>query len=356
MDDFRKFMYGVILAFVGVLAVWGSIVYISACGFSFNCQRGRPAVSGTPIPTLAAATLPAPDFSVGSPTFTRCRIAAVDLLGAWVSAGYADTIPFTFTDTDGKTCEANFNDDVLPLFVEGNLWYPGALACASCHQPDLTIASAQLDLSSYEGILMGSLRKSPDTKGEDILGGGNWEQSKLYEVLYVKKSEPLGRPPDLPAEGPVLFAGLEGQGSSGAMAEAGTPTPVAVAAGNEGDQIARPSNPGGPGEAVNLTGDASSGTQIFQTNCIPCHGPQGAQGVPNPGTEDGTVPVLNPIDATMVSSDYKTFASNIDLFIQHGSTPAGPNPSISMPAWGDQGALTQQQIADVIAYLISLNQ
>jgi mono/diheme cytochrome c family protein len=58
----------------------------------------------------------------------------------------------------------------------------------------------------------------------------------------------------------------------------------------------------------------------------------------------------------MASSDYETFAYNIDLFIQHGSTPAGPNPSVAMPAWGDSGVLTQQQIADVIAYIISLNQ
>jgi mono/diheme cytochrome c family protein len=78
--------------------------------------------------------------------------------------------------------------------------------------------------------------------------------------------------------------------------------------------------------------------------------------VPNPGTLDGFVPTLNPIDPALADSDKETFAYNLDLFIQHGSTPAGPNPSIAMPAWGDSNALTQQQIADVIAYLISLNQ
>jgi cytochrome c len=107
---------------------------------------------------------------------------------------------------------------------------------------------------------------------------------------------------------------------------------------------------------VNLTGDAESGAQIFQTNCVPCHGPEGTLGVPNPGTDDGSVPILNPIDPALVSSDQQTFANNLDLFIQHGSTPAGLSPSISMPAWGDSGVLTQQQIADLIAYLISLNQ
>jgi hypothetical protein len=51
----------------------------------------------------------------------------------------------------------------------------------------------------------------------------------------------------------------------------------------------------------------------------------------------------------------KVFAYNLDLFIQHGSTPAGDKPVLKMAAWGDSGTLTQQQIADVIAYIMSLN-
>ena len=202
MDDFRKFMYIALVAFVGLLVVWLGIVYISACGFTLTCPQGQPLVNRTPVPTLAVATLPEPNFSIS-------RVAA--------------------------------------------------------------------------------------------------------------------------------------------------PTTEVAPTGPGDEEIARPSNPGGPGDAMNLTGDATSGAQIFQTNCVPCHGPEGKQGVPNPGSDDGSVPPLNPIDPTMVSSDYKTFAYNIDLFVQHGSTPAGTNPAISMPAWGDQNALTQQQIADVIAYVISLN-
>jgi mono/diheme cytochrome c family protein len=104
-----------------------------------------------------------------------------------------------------------------------------------------------------------------------------------------------------------------------------------------------------------LTGDPTAGAQVFQSNCVACHGPQGKQGVTNPGSTDGSVPQLNPIDPTLVNTDFKTFAYNLDLFIQHGSTPEGSGPAISMPAWGDKGDLTQQQIADVIAYVISLN-
>jgi mono/diheme cytochrome c family protein len=49
------------------------------------------------------------------------------------------------------------------------------------------------------------------------------------------------------------------------------------------------------------------------------------------------------------------FARTLDLFIEHGSTPEGPNPKDVMAAWGDDGKLTPQQIADVIAYIVSLN-
>jgi mono/diheme cytochrome c family protein len=119
--------------------------------------------------------------------------------------------------------------------------------------------------------------------------------------------------------------------------------------------VARPSNAGGPGAAAALTGSTEAGVKIFAANCMPCHGAEGKGGVPNPGSTDGTVPPLNPIDSTMVSKDYKAFAYNVDLFLQNGSTPDGPHPAISMPAWGADKMLTQQQIADVIAYVVSLN-
>jgi len=128
-------------------------------------------------------------------------------------------------------------------------------------------------------------------------------------------------------------------------------TAVPVAA----EDIARPSNPGGPGPAATMTGDAKAGAQLFAMNCMPCHGDQGKGGVVNPGSDDGTVPPLNPIDPTIANKDTKTFAYNIDLFLQHGSTPDGKNPAIRMPAWGDDKMLSQKQIADLIAYVMSLN-
>ncbi|HZY41185.1 MAG TPA: c-type cytochrome, partial [Anaerolineae bacterium] len=119
--------------------------------------------------------------------------------------------------------------------------------------------------------------------------------------------------------------------------------------------IARPSNPGGPGAAIGLTGDVKVGEQIFVDDCQKCHGEQGVGNVANPGSTDGTIPPLNPLDETLIDNDLKVYATNLDLFVEHGSTAEGPSPKEKMPAWGDEQKLTPQQIADVIAYVIGLN-
>jgi mono/diheme cytochrome c family protein len=124
---------------------------------------------------------------------------------------------------------------------------------------------------------------------------------------------------------------------------------------DESSNIPRPSNLGGPGEAVNLIGDSATGAELFAANCVPCHGAEGVGGIANFGSTEGTVPALNPVDPRLKDPDYITFATNLDLFLEHGSTPAGTNPIFQMPPWGASGTFSQQQIADVIAYVISLN-
>jgi len=125
------------------------------------------------------------------------------------------------------------------------------------------------------------------------------------------------------------------------------------AAGEECTEIPKPDNAGAVGAAVGLTGDATAGATIFADKCAVCHGDQGKGGVANPGAEEPTVPELNPIDACMKNADAKTYATNIDLFIEWGTQLEGATKN--MPAFGQQAVLTQQQIADVIAYVISLN-
>lgn len=118
---------------------------------------------------------------------------------------------------------------------------------------------------------------------------------------------------------------------------------------------AKPSKPGGTGKALTLKGDPANGEKIFKAKCVLCHGEDGKGGIENDGSEDGTVPELNPIDETIYNSDAKVFAANLDLFIEHGSTPAGTGPTRIMLPFGDSTILKPQDIADVISYVISLN-
>jgi mono/diheme cytochrome c family protein len=45
----------------------------------------------------------------------------------------------------------------------------------------------------------------------------------------------------------------------------------------------------------------------------------------------------------------------MDKVIEHGALPEGDSPEKKMPAFGDEKMLTPQKIADVIAYVQSLN-
>ncbi len=336
---------GIIL--VALIIYFAGSLYLGGCSYHNNCEDGgRSQFTHTPISTLVPATLQENAVSFPySASIANCTVNAETLLSAWVSSGYPESLPFKFSDLNNVACEATFSD-VQSLFTEPNLWYPGALACTSCHNAALSDAnSARLDLSSYTGVVTGSRRSQGTLMGGDILGGGDWKQSKLYQVLFILHQMPYGIPSNgMPASGPTILAGLPVS-----VAEA-TPTEVPVA-----EEIARPDNSGGPGSAIDLTGDAQAGKQIFVDHCQMCHGEEGKDDVLNPGSDDGTVPPLNPIDSTLINSDYKIYAYNLDLFIENGSRPAGPNPARFMPPWGAQNALTQQEIADVIAYIISLN-
>ena len=118
---------------------------------------------------------------------------------------------------------------------------------------------------------------------------------------------------------------------------------------------AAPGPSGGLGRATAILGSAEHGSVLFQGACSSCHDPRGASHVPNPGSTDGTIPSLNPIDRDLFNQDPELFAEKIDVYIQHGSRPEGPRPQFSMLPFGDTNALTQEQIADIEAYILSLN-
>jgi hypothetical protein len=201
-------MYLTIVLFLATVLAWLGLIYVSACGLTLTCERSAPAVERTPIPTLLPATLPAANLNRQT-AFNKCQIAATDLVGAWVTAGYPEVEAFAFTDVNGAGCQATFAADVQPLFVNSNLWYAGALACSSCHNPALLTTNAGLDLTTYDGIVLGSQRPELSSTGNDILGDGAWESSVLYDWLYSQKHIPLARPPELAAAGPVIYAGTQ---------------------------------------------------------------------------------------------------------------------------------------------------
>ena len=343
--DFRSCMLYAVFGLPIFLLAFIAVLYFANCGFSADCsQASLPGIIHTPIPSLIPASLPDQGRLVQVNVKAECQGTARDLLATWVSAGFPQDQLFGFRDVNGNICNATFAD-VFPLFDQDNLWYEGALSCDACHNSDVTRAAAGLDLSSYAGITAGQKRSSSTAIGEDILGGGDWEKSILNQSLFIYQLMPFGRPAGaIPPDGPILRAGT--------LAVLPTVFPTE---GPPQEEVARPSNPGGPGEALNLTGDPAAGQKVFDDHCQACHGDAGTDNVVNPGSDDGTVPPLNPIDSTLVSDVYGTFAYNLDLFIQNGSNPPGFNPALTMPAWGSEGGLTQQQIADVIAYIISLN-
>lgn len=108
------------------------------------------------------------------------------------------------------------------------------------------------------------------------------------------------------------------------------------------------------GPAAGMFGSVSQGLTVYNASCAACHGSAGQPTLAYPGLAS----VQNPntsysMDSQLYDPNPALFARNIDCFIQHGSNPVGP-PS-PMPSFGDSGTLTQTQIANVEAYVMSLS-
>jgi hypothetical protein len=190
----RILVFTIILLLVGILLA--------------SCSGMEPVGQRTPVPTMPYAT-PAPPAGPGMladrTSKDYCLVYAVDAIQAWVKAQMPEKEPFEYTDALGRSCTATFAD-ISILFTQPNVWFPGALACTTCHGPDLPVSFAMMNLSDYQGILAGSRRASPDAKGNDILGGGQWDKSRLFQVFQTKWM-PLGRPATLGEKGPLVLIG-----------------------------------------------------------------------------------------------------------------------------------------------------
>jgi hypothetical protein len=209
-DDTRGLIYGTIVAFLVFILAWLGFIYLSACGFTVTCHQAAQLVERTPMPTLipVKGVQAQPQPAENAASFNKCKVSATDLIGAWVSAGHPETDPFPFTDLNGQSCEGTFAD-IQPLFVENSIWFAGSLGCTSCHNADLTDRSGGLDLSSYQGISLGTKRVAGSSSpGTDIFGDGDLNKSLFYQVLTKQGMTPQGHSPDVPPPSPViLYAG-----------------------------------------------------------------------------------------------------------------------------------------------------
>jgi len=208
-DDTRRLIYGTIVAFLLFIVFWLGIVYLSACSFTLTCIQANPLVERTSVPTLipVKGSQSQPQPAVNAAEFNKCKVAATDLIGAWILAQHPETDPFPFTDLNGQSCEGTFAD-IQPLFVENSMWFPGSLGCISCHNADLTDRSAGLDLTSFQAISLGTKRVAGSSSaGTDIFGGGDLDKSLLYQVLTKQGLTTQGHSPDVPPPSTILYAG-----------------------------------------------------------------------------------------------------------------------------------------------------
>jgi mono/diheme cytochrome c family protein len=95
-------------------------------------------------------------------------------------------------------------------------------------------------------------------------------------------------------------------------------------------------------------GDVVAGAALYQYyGCINCHGPNGLGGVPNPESEDKTIP---PLAGSDFRAEFNTDQKIVD-FIKTGSV-LGKAPIVSMPHWG--GIVPDPNLQALVAYLKTL--
>ena len=377
MDDVRKIIYGVLIGFVLMLVVWLSFLDLSGCGFAFNCAAAYPKIERTSIPTLIPATLPIPTRLLNAAAAVTSNTTASssgtssssDIARPSNAGGPGTAIGLKGDTNSGMQIFATNCQTCHNAEGKGGIPNPGSAdgTVPTLNPIDPTMKSTDYKTFATNLDLFLEHGSTPDGPGPTFSMPA-WGDKKALTpqqiadvISYVislnpgssaSAGSPTGTSTTKASATSTAKPGAAVTGTAAASKPGASQTQTGP---NAAAEIARPSNPGGPGAAIDLTGDAASGQQIFAANCQTCHSAEGKGGIANPGSSDGTVPALNPIDPTLKDPDLKTFATNLDLFIEHGSTPEGTNPTFSMPPWGDKKALNPQQIADVIAYLISLN-
>lgn len=104
---------------------------------------------------------------------------------------------------DGAKNDANFTNNVLPLFKNANSFGPDTPACISCHMSNQEPPSFhELNMSTHAGIMLGadSVAKGVD-KSTKVIIPGNLEKSFVWQHL-VEDRMPPGISPAEPRDHP----------------------------------------------------------------------------------------------------------------------------------------------------------
>ena len=237
------------------------------------------------------------------------------------------TSPTATAPAAGARASGNDQGETAPAAVREGATLFDSLGCAGCHRVDGSAGGFDL---SNEGAL-----------------GRSWEW------LATQIREPAGHLPGsvMPAHPQLaepqlaaLVAYLQSLRKAPAAAPPAQPAPGGAAQRSPQDAV---------GRAAEIVGSAIHGAILYTKQCAACHGEAGRSELAD--SRSGAVPPLVPISRALFSPDPGIFAVHLDRLLQHGAGAAAGHPGVEMPAFGDTDALTQQQIADIEAYVMSLN-
>jgi cbb3-type cytochrome c oxidase subunit III len=233
-------------------------------------------------------------------------LVAVAALIGWAAGHYT-----TKTKTVGATGTTGTSQQVDPKVAAGAHAFV-QFACAQCHGPD-----------GQGGV-------SPDVPALSSVGK-QLTVAQLSHIINHGLGESANpKKPYMPVWGAVISKRQVSQ--LVAYIRAGLPSV---------QDAAPPAVPRNQGPEV-------AGAALYvRDGCINCHGPNGLGGVPNPLSEDKTIP---PLSGTDFRKEFDTDKKITDV-IRSGSV-LGRAPIVSMPHWG--GILSDADLSALVAYLKTL--
>jgi mono/diheme cytochrome c family protein len=313
------------------------------------------------VPATAAASPTKPEaaasVSTNASAPARAAPASTNQVGA-SAASAASQVAGTATSTPSPATPASSQPNTTAPTAsvqEGSGLFVSA-GCAVCHKIDGKGGAAGLDLS-HEA----KLGRLPQWLITQITDPNKHNPSTIMPAHKNLTQPQLQGLADFilnPSPGQAaLSVGTASNGEKQPSPSAAQPAQEKQNTTNTGPSSAPPSADAqaAPVTVVKMIGDPKHGAVLFELDCAKCHGKAGEGNVPNPGSQAGMVSPLAPIARGLFSDDPLVFAENIDRVIQRGASPPGPSPALMMPAFGDTRALTLPMIANIKAYILSLN-